>query len=142
MSEIEDMWRSDYRLPAGDGLYLADGTSYRTILDPAAPRGFRILEPLALGESKTDEPENVSYVDGLVERELDDGTLLWGGEGSYGSQGFAARLKADKSLTWALFFEESNPFSEIRLSGRDAIFLSTSGVIVRVNIDAPGGAVL
>ncbi|MET9935812.1 MULTISPECIES: hypothetical protein [unclassified Streptomyces] len=69
--------------------------------------------------------------------DLGERGLLWGGEGSYGSEGFLARLTADRALIRAMFFRESNPFDRIRPSGNAATFSSTSGVEITVDIGDP-----
>ncbi|MFI8824378.1 hypothetical protein [Streptomyces sp. NPDC053431] len=136
MTAIERLWE-DYELPIKDALHHADGQSYAVGLDPAAPGGFTILAPFDLGELLKSDPSWVSEVDGLTAVDLGERGLLWGGEGSYGSEGFIARLTPDRALVWAMFFTESNPFDRIRLSGNVATFSSTSGVEIAVDIDDP-----
>ncbi|MFI7010133.1 hypothetical protein [Streptomyces sp. NPDC050145] len=131
-TSVGDLWADGHRLPAGDALHLPDGTSYRVRLDPSVPAGFR------LGARITGSAEEVAYVDGLVEVRLDGGGVLWGGEGDHGSQGFAARLTVGGALVWALFLEESNPFTRVVVEGREAVFRSTSGVVVRLGVEDPG----
>ncbi|MFF6833496.1 hypothetical protein ACFY84_16700 [Streptomyces sp. NPDC012438] len=130
------LWE-DFALPAEDALHYADGRSYGVVLDPAAPGGFAVLAPFDLGEVLEADPARVSSVDGLAVADLGEGGLLWGGEGSHGSEGFLARLTTDRALVWAVFFSESNPFSRVRLSGNVAAFTSTSGFEVTVDIDDP-----
>ncbi|MFJ4336914.1 hypothetical protein [Streptomyces sp. NPDC088915] len=136
MTAIERLWAA-YELPAEDALFCADGRSHAVALDPAAPSGFTLLAPFALDDVLEGDPSRVSPVDGRVAVDLGERGLLWGGEGSYGSEGFLARLTADRALIWAMFFMESNPFDRIRPSGNAATFSSTSGVEITVDIDDP-----
>ncbi|MFC9293056.1 hypothetical protein ACFTWH_01060 [Streptomyces sp. NPDC057011] len=136
MTTIEGLWE-DFELPIKDALHYADGHSYDVALDRAAPMGFTVLAPFDLNEMLAGDPSWVSSVDGLAAVDLGDRGLLWGGEGSYGSEGFVARLTVDRALVWAMFFMESNPFDRIQLSGNIATFSSTSGVEIAVDIDDP-----
>ncbi|MFJ3203642.1 hypothetical protein [Streptomyces sp. NPDC086989] len=136
MTAIERLWE-DFELPIKDALHYADGHSYEVALVPDTPTGFAVLASFDLDEVLESDPSWVSSVDGLAAVDLGEKGLLWGGEGSYGSEGFVARLTADRSLMWAMFFAESNPFGRIRLLGTVATFTSTSGFEVSVDIDDP-----
>ncbi|MFF2567448.1 hypothetical protein [Streptomyces sp. NPDC058084] len=136
MTTIERLWE-EFELPIKDALHYADGRSYDVALDSAAPSGFSVLSPFELDEMLDDDPSWVSAVDGLAAADLGEKGLLWGGEGSYGSEGFIARLTADRALIWAMFFTESNPFDRIQLSGNVATLSSTSGFEITVDIDDP-----
>ncbi|MDX5572590.1 hypothetical protein PV779_19170 [Streptomyces sp. ID01-9D] len=96
-----------------------------------------MLSPFDLAEILESDPSWVSSVDGLVAVDLGSRGLLWGGEGSYGSEGFIARLTGERTLIWAIFFSESNPFDRIQLAGNVATFSSTSGLEIAVDIDDP-----
>ncbi|MFH8406023.1 hypothetical protein ACH4FX_14770 [Streptomyces sp. NPDC018019] len=154
-SPIQCLWRS-YELPFRDALHVADGWSYDAVIDPAAPSGWRVRDPFDLASVLAAEPDRTSEVDGLRALPLADGGVLWGGEGSHGSEGFCARLTGELSLAWALCFRDSNPFTEIHLehgtgdqatgraAGRTvgrtagrAVFRSTSGVSISVDIADP-----
>jgi hypothetical protein len=130
---IEKLWK-EYKLPMGDALHYASGESYEVVADSDTMGGMKVLEPFNLED---DDPDWITYVDGLKSMQLDEGGWLWGGEGSHGSQGFFARLHANRSLVWAVFFDDSNPFLEIHLSRKLATFRSTSGVVITVDIDDP-----
>ncbi|MBT2479689.1 hypothetical protein [Streptomyces sp. ISL-94] len=136
MTAIESLWE-DFQLPIRDALHFADGHSCDVSLDSDVPSGLRVLAPFDLDELLESDPSWVSSVDGLAAVDLGSKGLLWGGEGSYGSEGFIARLTVDRALIWAIFFRESNPFDRIRLSENVAIFSSTSGIEITVDIDDP-----
>ncbi|MCX4783520.1 hypothetical protein [Streptomyces sp. NBC_01264] len=136
MTAIERLWE-DFELPIRDALHFADGGSYDVDLDSDEPSGLRVLAPFGLDEILEIDPSWVSSVDGLAAVDLGSKGLLWGGEGSYGSEGFIARLTVDRALIWAMFFTESNPFDRIQLSGNIATFSSTSGFEITVDIDDP-----
>ncbi|MFI5637318.1 hypothetical protein ACIA8H_07805 [Streptomyces goshikiensis] len=136
MTAIESLW-GDFELPIRDALHYANGHSYDVALDSAAPTGFTVLAPFDLDEILEGDPLWVSSVDGLAAVDLGGKGLLWGGEGSHGSEGFIARLTVDRALIWAMFFTESNPFDRIRLSGNVATFSSTSGLEIELDINDP-----
>ncbi|MFJ4775558.1 hypothetical protein [Streptomyces sp. NPDC088762] len=137
MTTIERLWE-DFQLPIRDALHYADGRSCDVDLDSDASSGLRVLAPFDLDEMLESDPSRVSSVDGLVAVDLGSRGLLWAGEGSYGSEGFIARLTVDRALIWAIFFAESNPFDRIQLFGTEATFSSTSGFEITVDIDDPG----
>ncbi|MEU2026580.1 hypothetical protein ABZ565_31150 [Streptomyces sp. NPDC016469] len=134
MTAIERLWE-EWTLPIRDALHYADGRSYA--LTPAAPTGFTVLAPFDLDATLEDDPSWVSSVDGLTVADLGERGLLWAGEGSYGSEGFLARLTTGHALLWAVFFAESNPFDRIRVSENVATFRSTLGIEIAVDIDDP-----
>lgn len=101
-----------------------------------------MLAPFDLDEVLEGDPSWVSSVDGLASVDLGEKGLLWGGEGSHGSEGFIARLTVDRAPIWAMFFTESNPFDRIRLSGNVATFSSTSGLEIELDIDDPQTPIL
>ncbi|WP_406191209.1 hypothetical protein OH733_16980 [Streptomyces griseus] len=136
MADIERLWE-DFQLPIRDALHFADGDSCDVALDSGVPSGLRVLSPFDLAEILESDPSWVSSVDGRVAVDLGSRGLLWGGEGSYGSEGFIARLTGERTLIWAIFFSESNPFDRIQLAGNVATFSSTSGLEIAVDIDDP-----
>ncbi|MFF0624186.1 hypothetical protein [Streptomyces sp. NPDC004296] len=136
MSAIERLW-VDYLMPDLDALHFADGRSYDVVLDSDAPTGMRIEEAFDLEEVLAEDPDWVSRVDGQRVVSLEDGGVLWGGDGPHGSNGFCARLNADLTLVWAIFLHVSNPLRDISLSGSTAVFRSTSGVSITVDIGDP-----
>ncbi|UZJ29919.1 hypothetical protein [Streptomyces endophytica] len=136
MSAIERLW-TDYNLPTLDALHFPDGRSYEVEMDSAAPSGMKLVEAFDLEEFLEEEPGWVTPVDGQRSVPLTDGGVLWGGEGAHGSNGFCARLNADLTLVWVIFFQVSNPFTEVQVSGDIAVFNSTSGVSITVDINDP-----
>ncbi|GGU51507.1 hypothetical protein GCM10010211_15240 [Streptomyces albospinus] len=136
LTAIQRLW-ADYRLPILDALHFADGRSFEVEIDPDVPSGMRVQEQFDLEEVLAEDPDWTTRVDGLRTVPLGDGGVLWGGDGATGSNGFFARLHADLTLVWVIFFQVSNPFCDIRLSGTTAEFRSTSGVAITVDIDDP-----
>ncbi|MEW1660089.1 hypothetical protein [Streptomyces sp. NPDC093707] len=137
LSVIERLW-VDCQLPDLDGLYFPDGRSFEVFLDADSVSGIRFGESFDLDEVLAEGPDWVTDIGRNQSVPLADGGFLWGGEGvSHGSYGFCGRLCADRTLVWALFFEESNPFTDIRVSGNTAVFRSTSGVLITVDISDP-----
>ncbi|MFE2185966.1 hypothetical protein [Streptomyces sp. NPDC059455] len=136
MTTITELWK-EFQLPIRDALHFADGQSFDVSLTPEASSGLTIQAPFDLSGMLADDPSWTSSVDGLVEADLGKRGLLWGGEGSYGSEGFIARLTTERSLVWAIFFMDSNPFDQIHLTNNVATFVSTSTVEITVDIDDP-----
>ncbi|WP_076970679.1 hypothetical protein [Streptomyces sparsogenes] len=136
MRDLERLWQ-ELRLPIRDALHFANGDSYDVTLASDKSSGWKVLAPFGVGDMLASEPDWTSSVDGLISMELGQGGALWGGDGAYGSEGFVARLAPDRSLIWAIFFMESNPFEEIQLFDEIATFTSTSGIKVTVDINDP-----
>ena len=85
-----------------------------------------------------EDPKWLTKLIPLDEVPLKSGDLLWGGEGSWGSEGFFARVRPDDSLVWAVFFMDSNPFEEgIEVRGKYAKFHSSAEISFTVDIDDP-----
>ena len=50
------------------------------------------------------------------------------GEGAHGSEGFFARLDPNERLVWVAYFEESNPFVNIKITDDHVTFETNLGV--------------
>ncbi|OLR92711.1 hypothetical protein BJP25_20025 [Actinokineospora bangkokensis] len=132
MTPIQRLW-AEGRLPIEDGVFFADGRSYAA---DVVDGGLAVVEELDLAQVLAEDPDWVTAVD--VQREVPiPGGLVVGGEGAHGSEGFFARLTADRSLVWVCYFAEHNPFLDLVVDGPDLVATSTSGVVVRVALDAP-----
>jgi hypothetical protein len=131
VSAIADLWREE-QVPIEDGLFLADGTAYAVgVVDGRLCVGAA----MDLDAMLAADPDWVASI--IINREVPiPGGLLCSGEGSYGSEGFFARLDTDRNLVWVVHFQYSNPFTEIDVHGAEATFTSTSGVSVTVNLTA------
>jgi hypothetical protein len=139
MSTISDLWNSG-ELPILDGLHHADGTSVAVRLAPEAPGGLRTGEAIDVDALVAADPDWVTTFDITFEVALpgESGDLLCCGEGSFGSEGFFARVDAERRLRWVVYLEHSNPFHDIAVEGGRATFRSTSGVTVTMGVDARG----
>ncbi|MFD5390030.1 hypothetical protein ACFWMG_34945 [Streptomyces sp. NPDC127074] len=136
MTTITELWE-ELQLPIRDALHFTDGQSFDVSLTSESSSGLTVQTPFDLNTMLAEDPSWTSSVDGLVEADLGKRGLLWGGEGSYGSEGFIARLTTERSLVWAIFFMDSNPFDQIQLTNNVATFTSTSTVEITVDIDDP-----
>ncbi len=88
MTTIERLWEEGYQLPIEDALHFADGRSYEVaLISGGAPARLAVLDPFDLDAMLAENPAWVSSVDGRAVADLGDRGLLWGGEGSYGSEG-------------------------------------------------------
>lgn len=140
-SLIQRLWLAD-NLPIRDGLYRADGVSYGAQIDAAAKGGLSILAPFILKEFLSQDPEWLTSIITTLERQLPHGVgYLCCGEGSYGSEGFFGLLDQHKNLVWVVYLENSNPFVDVSVSDTAATFVSSSGVLITVDLEAPEFAV-
>lgn len=127
------------QLPIKDGLYLADGHAIALALywEPklALETGARFDARRLLRE----DPTWVCDLDLHQEIRLPAqmGFCLIGG-GSYGADGCAVCLAADRSFKWALLLQESNPFDAlIPCAGTEILLCSTAGLAIAIDIDSP-----
>ncbi|GAB3119574.1 hypothetical protein GCM10027160_33870 [Streptomyces calidiresistens] len=138
MNRMVGMWREG-RLFIRDALHsVSTGTSFAVAVDPGAPGGLRFGDTFDLDAEAVADPERFTSIDVTGSHPLPDGGALRWGEGSHGSEGFAARVASDGDPVWILHLEESNPFVRVFVTGDEATFESSSGVRVTPGIDAPG----
>jgi hypothetical protein len=132
MSEIEELWRSG-RLPIEDGVFFADGRSFA--VDVVDSR-LEAVDEVDLAQILADDPDWVTSID--ITREVPaPGGFVCAGEGSHGSEGFFARLDEAKNLVWVCYLSESNPFDSVTVTGNTVTAVSTSGLSITVDQDAP-----
>ena len=134
-SLIERLWLAD-NLPIRDGFYRRDGMACAVEVDVSIEGGLRVLVPFSVEEFIECHPDMVTSIDITQERPLPDGTgYLCCGEGSYGSEGFFGRLDLHKNLVWVVYLENSNPFVGVFISNADAVFTSSSGVMITTKLE-------
>ncbi|MFF0482746.1 hypothetical protein [Streptomyces sp. NPDC004435] len=139
MRSIVDLWESG-EVPDRDALYRADGVVREVHVDSAALSGFGLGAPLDLDELLRDDPDGLAAYD--IHRgcwaELPDGSgFVCGGGGAHGSEGFVARLDADRRLVWVVRMGDSNPFERVELDGMTARFLNNLGNAIEIDLTAP-----
>ena len=128
MSKIQELWR-DGMLPIEDGVFFADGRSFAVEVVGST---LRVVSELDL----TEDPDWLTSVD--ITRECPTpGGFVCAGEGSHGSEGFFARLAANKRLVWVCYLSESNPFEKLAVNDHTLTAVSTAGVTITVNLDTP-----
>jgi hypothetical protein len=134
-ASITRLW-AEGRLPSEDAVFYADGRSFAVEVVDGRPT---VIEEFDLDESLAEDPDRVSNVGIFGEAELAEGAgFLCCGDRDLGADGFFCRLDAARHLLWACFLTRQNPFTEITVEGRNsAIFGSTSGVKVTVDLDRP-----
>jgi hypothetical protein len=132
MSVISDLWR-DGRLPIEDGVFFADGRSYAVDVVGSA---LQVVEPVDLAEILAEDPDWLTSID-ITSETAAPGGFVCAGEGSHGSEGFFARLTADKELVWVCYLSESNPFTKLTVIDHSLTAVSTSGVTITVDLDTP-----
>jgi hypothetical protein len=134
---VATLW-SQGLLPIHDGLYEAAGPARTVRIDPTAPGGLVLMELFDVDELLRADPDYVTSIDITTRLDLPAGAgRLCCGEGSYGSEGFFARTDANGQLVWVVYLERSNPFTEVNVDDRRALFTSTSGVRIAVAITTP-----
>ena len=132
MSVISDLWR-DGRLPIEDGVFFADGRSYAV---DVAGSALRVVEEVDLAELLAEDPDWLTSID-ITRESPAPGGFVCAGEGSHGSEGFFARLDADRNLVWVCYLSESNPFDSLTVTDVALTAVSTSGVTITVDLDTP-----
>lgn len=94
------------------------------------------MEEWDLTEFMAEEPDWLTSIDITGETRIPGGYVC-AGEGSYGSEGFFARLNEDRSLVWVCYLSGSNPFDELLVEAPTLTAKSTSGLSITVSLDAP-----
>lgn len=128
-SDIVSLWRKGL-LPGLDGLYYVDGRA-RALRLGAVEVGAEFDVTARLDA----EPDWLASLEITFRTELPDGSLV-GGECGHGSQGFFARLNKSRDLVWAVFFEDSNPFIGVDVTGSLATFTTNLGLPATVDLDS------
>jgi hypothetical protein len=135
-TSIVDLWAAGC-LPIKSALYRADGAARSVRVDRGQPGRLKLLEVFSVEAFLAADPECVSHIDVTVERVLPDNSgYLFCGEGSYGSEGFFGRLDSGKRLVWVVYLENDNPFVGVFVESTFAIFTSTSGLAVGVDLQS------
>lgn len=131
---ITRLWHAG-NLPIRDGLYRADGATRAVRADTSARGGLALLDPFNLDAWLLANPEWCTCIDTTAELSLPNGSgYLCCGEGSYGSEGFFARISPDRTLAWVVYLEHSNPFFDAAIDGSNATVRSTSGLSITVSL--------
>lgn len=136
MSRITDLWPAG-QAPCRSGLYRADGSAREVETDGAALSWFELGAPLDLDALLEEDPEGVTEID--IHRrcfaDLPDASgYVCGGDGALGSDGFVARLDADRNLVWVVFMADSNPFERVELHGTTAVFFNNLGNSIAIDL--------
>lgn len=111
----------------------------RVELDADTRAGFRTLHGFDLAEFLSRRPDEITSLMETNRLCLPDGGALCGGEGSYGSEGFAARVDSNDDIRWLIYFEQSNPVTRLDFDRETnvACFSTSSHITLRLNIDSP-----
>lgn len=138
MTSIDELW-AVRKLPIRNALHFpGDEGSYDVVQDPYVLGCLGVREAFDAPKLIAEDPRWLAKLMPLNEVALEDGGFLWGGESSWGSDGFFARVRSDDSLVWVVFFMDSNPFEEgIEVFGKCAKFHSSSEISFTVDIDDP-----
>lgn len=136
-SLVVRLWAME-QLPGWDGLYRSDGRSRVVIFDPSLHAGHALGTEFEVAARLEDEPEWVATILGTTRSRLPDGSgELSYGDCAHGSEGYFARLDTEGRLVWVVYFEESNPFVKVSVSGSMANFTTNLGVDVLVDLNSP-----
>jgi hypothetical protein len=138
-NRIAELWLANER-PAWDGLYRADGSARDAEVDSAALSWFRLGPPIDLDALLAEDPEWLTSADPHPQSiaELPDGSgYVCCGDGAHGSEGFFARLDADRNLVWVVSLGESNPFERATVVGSLATFTNNLGNSITIDLTDP-----
>lgn len=139
MNHIGELWAAG-EVPAWDGVYREDGSARAVEADCAALSRFDLGGPLDLEELLRRDPEGTTPYDIHPDcvAELPDGSgFVCGGDGAHGSEGFFARLDAERNLVWVVAMAESNPFEKVEVDGTTARFFNNLGNAIAIDLTDP-----
>ena len=68
---------------------------------------------------------------------IDNNTIVFGGEGGMGNEGFIACTDNVNNLKWALFFTNSNPFYKIELEDGKINAYTSTDLKYQIDIETP-----
>lgn len=130
--------------PILSGLMYPDGSVLLVDAVPSGPGAPTFRRRTTLAALDATEPLEWTTVGTLAQAVSPDGSYsAIGGEGGMGGDGFVAvSAAADKRLLWVAFFEDSNPFEEVRFDGGDVVARSNLGREYRFPVTAPERLVL
>jgi hypothetical protein len=138
---IQQMWKT-LEWPIRNGIYFGDDRVIPLDVsinwDARGPTiSSKILASVRLSEVKFHE-KKTSLIQ-LCERSYPDANLcVYGGEGSWGSEGFVAVSKLTTGeLVWLAYFEYSNPFDEVELVGDNVLGVSTYDHVWKFPLSSP-----
>jgi hypothetical protein len=132
MTEIVRLWREG-QLPIKDGVYFADGRSYA--VDVVHGR-LSVVGQFDLAEILAEDAGWVTNIH-ITRKVVAPGGFACAREGSWGSEGFFGRLGADEQLVWVCYLSEGNPFDRVAVADGMVTAMSTSGLTITVDLDAP-----
>jgi hypothetical protein len=143
-SHLQERWELG-ELPVVKGVIIADGrVELIDVSHDYSQDVIRLLSPLRTRSASFDE---LSRDGGLVwteygtlceDRDEKLGFHAYGGEGSFGGDGFVALVTIkDGALQWAAVFDESNPFVEISLSKDYVDAISNHNIRWRFPLSSP-----
>lgn len=136
MNLIKELWQNE-NLPTKDGLYFVDGRSFSAIIDATLDDvNFLVKrDQFDLEAFLRDNSDCLTTID-ITKKVLlnEQEGYLCCGEAAHGSEGFFARLDINEKLVWVVYFEESNPFVDIKVDGDYVKFITNLDTNVSVNI--------
>lgn len=123
MLTIQQAW-TERRCPIINGIVFASGVIRWIDLDERFEAGRAVSDLCRSGETSIailEKAEGLRWSDVSIIKEVvcdERGLLIQVGEGSMGGDGFVAALEySSKRLLWVAFFENSNPFVDVKIEG-------------------------
>ncbi|MFJ4186808.1 hypothetical protein [Kitasatospora sp. NPDC089509] len=137
MTRIVELWRAG-EVPIECGLFRADGTGREAAdCDSSNLTGYGLGGALDLDALLAEDPEWTTGADVFAEAELPDGAgHLCSGGGSHGSDGFFARLDADRNLVWVVHLL-ANEFVRIDVEWPLATFTNNRDNTLTIDLTDP-----
>lgn len=128
---IQEIWKSEQKkMPCFDVIVYPDDTltvlDFRVFYDPNTQKSTAEVTPLCdsdLASVLKYNPDCWVGVDKWTSLHHENRRYL-GGEGSYGNEGFIACEDLEGNLIWAMFFENTNPFCELKIQDNWLIGIS------------------
>lgn len=122
-----------------NGLLYPDGTVVPVTVWPGATGAPAVGPRRRLTELAGSGPIRWTTLGPLVRAVSPDRSFIAAaGDGGRDGDGFVALLGGpEKSLVWLAFFDDSQPFEEVRFEGGDVVARTTTGRELRFPVDAP-----
>jgi hypothetical protein len=134
-------WADD-RVPLVDSVTFGDGRMVLLSVEerPSGEMGVRALGETTVASFLRFNPDRWAHITATCQLPSASGDLYIAGEGSYGSDGFVARVGgAAGELRYCVFLSSSNPFVSLDLNSQQTVLTATSNLGARwfMNVDGP-----
>ncbi len=132
------LWASR-KCPIFNGVMFSDGSAEHVAPDDMPrPRGVRYLVKDGEDFIENFDPTYMTHIFVACEvRYTEMGVVVLAGEGGHGSDGFVAVTDLLNEIRWLAFFDFSNPFVSVRISGDEVVAENNLGEFWFFPLDNP-----